>query len=319
MRRRTILAAPLALAAGVPATVSAAERAIGWISPESYETTLPFFEAFKAGLQPNPREPIRILERYATTGDAALAAAAAELQQLGVRLIVTQGAATLPVLRSKPKVPVVFGFSGDPVAAGIAESLPRPGRNATGVSFMSVELLPKRIDFLRMAVPGCQRVALLSNARHPGEENEIEACRRALAPAGISLSVHRAQGAADLKPALAGSFHEGVQALVVLSSSLMVRNAAMLAAACLEQKLPMISGWGSMARAGALLTYGPNLVTAYRRVASYVERILAGADPGGLPIEQPTHLELVINARTAATIGLTLPPSLLTRADEIVE
>ena len=323
MRRRRVLAAALAAPLALPVRrAAAAERLIGWISPESQETTAPFFNAFKAGLQANlPRgaESVRIIERYVTGGGDSMAAQAGELQQLGVHLIVAQGAASVALVKAKPLVPVVFGYSGDPVVAGIANSLARPGGNATGMSFMSVELNPKRIDFLRTALPDCRRVALLSNARHAGEEMEIAACRGAVERFGIELVVHRVRGAAEIRTSVAQALDGGAEALLMLPSSLMVQHSSAVAAQGLARKVPLVSGWATIARAGALLTYGPNLQEAYNRVALYVVRILGGAAAGGLPIEQPTVFELVVNKKIATVLGLTLPPSLLAQADEVIE
>jgi len=232
---------------------------------------------------------------------------------------VAQGAATVSVTRAKPALPVVFGFSGDPVVAGVAPSLARPGDGATGMTFMALELNTKRVDFLRLALPDCRRIALISNARHAGEENEIAVCQRAVEPAGIALSVHRVQTAPDLRPALASAFDVGAQAVIVLPSGFMVQQSPVLAADCIARKVPLVSGWAAIARAGALLTYGPNLPAAYRRIAYYVVRILDGATPGSLPIEQPSAFELVVNARTAAALGMSLPPTLLAQADEVIE
>ncbi|TAJ35685.1 MAG: hypothetical protein EPO55_24790 [Reyranella sp.] len=322
MKRRHILAAGLAAPFLGAGRAHAAERLIGWISPESAETTAPFFNALKAGLiaaLPAGGEPVRILERYNVNTPALAAAQVAELQQLGVRLIVTQGAAAVTAVAGKPTVPLVFGYSGDPVVAGIAQSMSRPGGNATGLSFMSIELSPKRIDLLRTAVPNCRKMALLSNARHAGEEKEIVACQSAVQPLGIDLTVYRAQNAGDIRTALTQALDSGTQAVVMLPSSGMVQQAPAAAADCIAHKVPLISGWAEIARAGALLTYGPNLQEAYRRLAVYVVRVLGGAAPATLPIEQPTVLELVINQKTAAALGLTLPPTLLAQADEIIE
>jgi putative tryptophan/tyrosine transport system substrate-binding protein len=320
MKRRTLIAASLAT---LPASRAfAAERKIGWVSPESREATVPFFNAFQTALQETLRptgDTVRIYERYVTGGPDGFKAAVAELEELGVSLIVSQGAATPPVVGAKPKVPVVFGYSGDPIAAGFAQSLPRPGGNATGVTFMSIELMPKRIDLLRAALPQCRKVALFSNARHPGEENEVVACRRVVEPAGIELSVHRVLSGTGVTPAVAEALDAGAQALIVLPSAVMVQQSPAIVAQCLVRKVPVVSGWASIARAGGLLTYGPNLQDAYKRIAHYVVRVLAGASPANLPIEQPTKFELVINTKTAAALGLKLPPTLLAQADEIIE
>lgn len=322
MKRRALLGAGLAAPFVSASRAVAAERLIGWVSPESKEVTKPFFDAFRAGLtasQPPGGEPIRIVERYGANNIESVKTQVAELQQLGVRLIVSQGAATVTVMATKPSVPVVFGYSGDPVVAGIVQSMARPGGNATGVSFMSIELNAKRIDLLRTALPGCRRIALLSNARHAGEENEIKSCQAAVDPLGIELAVHRVRAAAELRPALAGIVASGAQAIVMLASSLMVQQAPVAAADCIAGKVPLISGWSSIARSGALLTYGPNLGEAYKRVALQAVRVLGGAAPATLPVEQPTIFELAINTRTAAALGVALPPILLAQADEIVE
>ena len=299
----------------------AAERVIGWISPESRETIAPFFSAFKAGLQANTPggDTVRVIERDGVGGPEAIAQQVVELQQQGVSLIVAQGGATLAVVRAKPSVPVVFAYSGDPVVAGIAQSLARPDGIATGMSFMSLELNPKRIDFLRMALPECRKLGLLSNARHAGEENDIAASQRA-----VEASRHRLSGLAQPSPAetpsvVAQALDSGIEALVILPSSPMVQQASAIADQCLARKVPIVSGWASIARAGALLTYGPNLGETYKRVGWYVMRVLGGASPASLPIEQPTAFELVINQKTANALGLTLPPSLLARADEVIE
>jgi putative ABC transport system substrate-binding protein len=323
MKRRDLMTTALLGAAGLAArSAMAAERPIGWISLESRAATAPYLAAFRDGIATHVKagaEPVSIIERFADGDPAGITAMVADLRQQGVRLIVAQGAATLPVVRANPTVPVVFGFSGDPIVAGIARSLAQPGGNATGMTFMSVELNPKRIDLVRDALPGCRHVALLSNARHAGEEKEIAACQEAVAPAGIRLSVHRLQSAADAAAALAGALDGGAEAIIALPSATMVQQTPMLAAGCLRRRVPLIGGWSEMVRAGALLSYGPNLRDAYRRVASYVIRVLDGAAPASLPIEQPTAFELVINVRTAKELGLNLSSALLARADEVIE
>ena len=322
MNRRHILAAGLAAPFLGAGRALAAERLIGWISPESANVTAPFFNALQAGLTaalPAGAEPVRILERYEVNTPAQAAAQIADLQQMGARLIVSQGAATVTVAAAKPSVPVVFGYSGDPVVAGIAQSMSRPGGNATGISFMSVELNPKRIDLLRTALPACRRIALMSNTRHAGEEKEIAACQSAVQLLGIELTAYRGQNAGEIRNALAQALDSGAQAIVMLPSSTMVQLAPSAAADCIARKVPLVSGWATMARAGALFTYGPNLQEAYKRLAVYVVRVLGGAAAATLPIEQPTVLELVNNQKTAAALGLTLPPALLAQADEIIE
>ena len=159
----------------------------------------------------------------------------------------------------------------------------------------------------------------MSNTRHAGEEKEIAACQSAVQPLGIELTAYRGQNAGEIRNALAQALDSGAQAIVMLPSSTMVQLAPSAAADCIARKVPLVSGWATMARAGALFTYGPNLQEAYKRLAVYVVRVLGGAAAATLPIEQPTVLELVINQKTAAALGLTLPPALLAQADEIIE
>jgi putative ABC transport system substrate-binding protein len=321
MKRRELIAIVGGAAIASP-RAHAAERVIGWISPEARETIAPFFDAFKAGLQANTTpggDTVRVIERNVVGGPEAVVQQVADLQQQGASLIVAQGGATLAVVRAKPSVPVVFAYSGDPVVAGIAQSFARPGGNATGMSFMSLELNPKRIDLVRTALPACRKVGLLSNARHAGEENDIAATQQACGPAGIELSVWRSQAPNETPSVVGQALDSGIEALLVLPSSPMVQQASAIAGQCLARKVPVVSGWASIARGGALLTYGPKLGETYRRVGWYVMRVLGGAAPASLPIEQPTTFELVINKKTADALGLTLPPSLLAQADEVVE
>ena len=151
------------------------------------------------------------------------------------------------VVRAKPTVPVVFAYSGDPVVAGIAQSFARPGGDATGVSFMSQELNPKRLDLLRVALPECRKVALLSNARHAGEENDIAATQRAVERAGIALTVWRSQSPAETPALVTQALDAGAQALIMLPSSPMVQQAAAVVGQCLARKVPVVSGWASIA------------------------------------------------------------------------
>ena len=149
--------------------------------------------------------------------------------------------------------------------------------NATGMTFMSVEINPKRIDLIRDILPSCRHIALLSNARHAGEEKEIAACQQAVAGAGVNLSTYRLQSAAEASAALERALDAGAESVIALPSASMLQQTPTLAAACLRRRVPLIGGWAEMARGGALLTYGANLREAYRRVTSYVVRILDGA------------------------------------------
>jgi putative ABC transport system substrate-binding protein len=318
VRRRTLLASALIAA---PALVRAAARPIGWVSVEQPAASAEFLAVFKSALPtafPGAEVPA-VLDRYAETNPATVAERVKELQAAGVSLIVAQGGATPLVIRAKPTVPVVFAFSGDPVVAGVIDSLARPGGNATGMSFMSIELNPKRIGLARELVPGCSKVALLSNRRHPGEEKEIAACQQAVRELGIELSDYRVETDAEALAATNEALGKGAQAMLMLSSAGMMRHIAGVSAVCNPRKVPLICGWSMFARQGAVLSYGPKLDDCFRRVAWYVARVNGGASPATLPVELPTSFELVINKRAAASMGLNVPPTLLAQADEVFE
>ena len=214
-------------------------------------------------------------------------------------------------------MPVVFAFSGDPVVAGIVQSLARPGGNATGMSFMSVELNPKRIDFLRTMLPACRKIALLSNARHFGEENEIAACQRTVEGVGIELSVWRSKSR-RLKSVVGQALEAAPRRW---SSCRVVHGPAGggdLRPVHGPQRARRLGlGEPRPGRRAPDLRAQPR--GAYKRIGFYVVRVLGGAAPANLPIEQPTAFELVINKKTANTLGLTVPVSLLAQADEVIE
>jgi putative ABC transport system substrate-binding protein len=319
MKRRALMAAaatPLVFPA------RAAQRSIGWITIEGAGSVTDFLAAFRTALPgafgPGV-EPPQVLDRYPDPDPAAVAAAVKGLQAAGVSLIVAQGGATPLVVRAKPTVPVVFAFSGDPVVAGVVESLARPGGNATGMTFMSIELNPKRVGLARDLIPGCRKVALLSNQRHPGEEKEIVACQQAVERLGIDLSVYRLQTGPEAQAAVGAAIDRGAQAILLLSSAGMLQHMPLLTAASAERKVPLIGGWAAFARRGAVLSYGPNLNECFRRVAWYVARVLGGAAPASLPVELPSAFELTINKQAAGRLGLTLPVTLLAQADEVIE
>jgi len=318
VRRRTLLAAALA----APHVARAAARPIGWVSVEPPAAVARFLAVFKEALPAafaGGAEVPQVLDRYAEPNPAAVAERVKELQAAGVSLIVGQGGATPLAVRAQPQVPIVFAFSGDPVMAGVVQSLARPGGNATGMSFLSIELNPKRIGLAREIVPGCRKVALLSNRRHPGEEKEIAACQQAVGELGIDLSAYRVETQAEALAAAGEALDKGAQAMLVLSSAGMLQHVAVVAAACSPRKVPLICGWSMFARQGAVLSYGPKLDECFRRVAWYVARVAGGAAPSTLPVELPTAFELVVNKQVAEGMGLRLPATLLAQADEVIE
>jgi putative ABC transport system substrate-binding protein len=249
------------------------------------------------------------------------------LEQLAVDLvkskpdvIVTQGGpATHPVIRAGATMPVVFGYSGDPLEAGVVASLARPGRNFTGVTFLSFDLVGKRLELLKEVMPGLKRIAILANPQHPGEQGELRASQAAAKALGVSFQYFQAQNAAQLEDALAAILKSHSEAVDVFPDGLLMRSRERIAEFATKNRVPAISGWAEFAEGGNLMSYGPNLRDAYRRLATYVDKIVKGAKPADLPVELPTTVELVVNLKAAKALGVKIPQSILVRADRVIE
>lgn len=233
-------------------------------------------------------------------------------------VIVVLGGDMVPTVKAATStLPVVMLTSSDPVEAGMVASFARPGGNVTGVAFVSEETAGKRLEFLKLAVPSLTRVAVLWNPDHPdGEYRSAEAAARHL---GIHLQSLEVSRLADFDAAFEAARRARAEALMVVSSRFMNFNRARVLDFALRQRLPVVTGWGPWALAGGLMSYGPDLDVLARRTATHVDRILKGADPGRLAVEQPAKFELVINLKTAKMLGLAIPQSLLARADRIIE
>jgi putative ABC transport system substrate-binding protein len=234
-------------------------------------------------------------------------------------VVVTQEFTTLAMLRSRATLPVVFGFSGDPVQANLVQSLARPGTNYTGMSYLASDLVGKRIEFLKDALPHVRRIAILARPQHPGEHRERAASEEAAQKLGIAVAYFPIREIAELERAFDSIRQERCDAVVIFPDYTMFVNRERLARLATEAKLPAISGWPSFAESGLLFNYGPNLRDLYRDLARYVNRILRGAKPADLPVELPRTVELVVNLRTAQTLGIKIPPAILLRADRVIE
>jgi putative ABC transport system substrate-binding protein len=253
-----------------------------------------------------------------------LPALAAELVALKVDVIVaTQGTrAALTAMQATKTIPIVFASVADPVASGLVTTLARPGGNVTGLSNVAPELVGKRLELLTQAVPGVSRVAVLWRPGALGERTdkdmlkEAEAAARAL---GVRLQVVEARGPADIDRAFSDMTKARAGALTVLPSNPFLREHRRLVDLAAKNRLPAVYFSREFVDAGGLMSYGANFADLYRRAATYVDKILKGAKPADLPIEQPTKFELVINAKTAKALGLTIPQSVLARADHIIE
>jgi putative ABC transport system substrate-binding protein len=262
---------------------------------------------------------VAITYRWADGHQDRLPELAAQLVASQVDVILAMGPSAWAAKRQTSTIPIVIAFSGDPVGAGIVSNLARPGTNITGLSFMSSDLAAKRLELLKQAFPRIARIAVLNNPLEPStgpEMRETEAGARSL---GVTLQSLEARQSEDLERLFAAATRERADALIVFAHGFALQNSGRIIALASRHGLPTMYGYRELVDAGGLLSYGPNVLALVRRSASYVDRIIKGAKAGDLPIEQPTRLELVINLKTAKSLGLTLPPSILARTDSVVE
>jgi putative ABC transport system substrate-binding protein len=231
-------------------------------------------------------------------------------------IVVLGGDMVLSAKEATREIPIVMLTSYDPVEAGIVESFARPGGNVTGVAFVSAETGAKRLQFLKEVVPSLERLAVLWNPDHPdGEYRDIEATARRIGVVVESLPVRHPE---EFDAAFRAAERAHAAALMVVSSRLMSLNRARIVEFAARRRMPLVSGWGPWASAGGLLSYGPDLDDLARRAAGHVDKILKGAKPASLAIEQPARFELVVNRKTAEQLGLSIPPSVLARADRVI-
>ena len=215
-------------------------------------------------------------------------------------------------------IPIVFATGSDPVAGGLVASLSRPGGNVTGLSNQSSDLAGKRIELLRDVLPNLRRLAILANVGHRESVLEMDQVQAAVRSLGIEVAKLEVRRAEDISPAFE-SLKGQADALYVVGSALIAANRTRIITFALSARLPTSFHTRDYVEAGALMSYGPNFLDQFRRTAEIVDKILRGAKPADIPIEQPTKFDLVINLSTAKALGLTIPPTLLARADEVIE
>jgi putative tryptophan/tyrosine transport system substrate-binding protein len=244
---------------------------------------------------------------------------AAEFVQLKVDLIVTYGtAAVLAAKQATSAIPIVFPVAGDPVGSNLVKSLARPGGNVTGLSLQKTDLADKRLELLREVVPGFRRLAIMANVGNPSpmlEMREVQATARKLGNEVATFEIRRAEDIAPVFDALKGR----ADALYVCGDTLIDTNRVRIIILALGLRLPTMADFPEYVEAGGLISYGPNFPDMFRRAAGYVDKILRGAKPDDIPVEQPTKFELVINLMTAKALGLDVPTALIARADEVIE
>ena len=257
--------------------------------------------------------------RWAEGRSERVADIAAEFVQDKVDLIFATGTeAALAAKKATALIPIVFPVAGDPLGSGMVASLARPGGNVTGLSNLAADLAAKRLEILRDVFPGLNRLAIMANVSSPGsvlEMDEFQEAARALRLEVIPLEIRRTE---DIAPAIE-SLKGRVEALYVVGDPLANLNRVRINTFALVARLPTIYVQREYVEAGGLMSYGPNYAALFRRAADYVDKILRGAKPADLPVEQPTQFDLVINLVTARALGLTVPPTLLARADEVIE
>ncbi len=328
MSSRTLAIAVLLLAvaaAGPPADAQQAPKIakIGYLATSTPAAAAHVVEAFRQGLRElgYVEGKTFVLEvRYGEARFERLPELARELVGLKVDVIVAPvDPAIAAVKRETRTIPIVMTFSADPVGTGFVASLARPGGNVTGLSNISPELSGKRLELLREAVPGLSRVAFLWNPDVRGnllDYKETEGVARSLRLQLQSVEVSRAE---DLDRAFLAVTSERAQALVLAPNPVVFVNRGRIASFAQKNRLPSMSVQKEYADAGGLMSYGPSLPDMNRRAATYVDKILKGAKPADLPVEQPTKFELVINLKTAKALGLTFPQSLLRSADQVIQ
>jgi putative tryptophan/tyrosine transport system substrate-binding protein len=261
-----------------------------------------------------------LVERYADGRQERLPELAVELVRLEVDVLVapTSGAAKAAMDATRT-IPIVMAGGGDPVGLGLVASLARPGGNVTGPSMMNTEIIGKRMQLLKEVVPGLTRVAVLANSVNPIHalfRRETEPAAREL---GLEFQLVEARVPEDFEPAFAAATRGKAGALIALDDALTYNFRSRIVALAAASRLPALYGYREFPDVGGLMSYGANMASHYRLAAAYVDKILRGAKPGDLPVEQPTKFELVVNFKTAKTLGLELSSTLLSRADEVIE
>jgi ABC-type uncharacterized transport system substrate-binding protein len=262
---------------------------------------------------------VAIEVRWAEGRSQRYAEIAAEFVRLKVAVIVTSG--TEPVVVAKQatsEIPIVFATAGDPVGTNLIASLAQPGSNVTGLSIQAADVAGKRLELLREVVPDLRQLAIMANVDNPGAVLEITQVQAAAQTLGLDVSILEIRRPEDIVPAFK-ALKAGVGALYVQAEPLTSSNAAQIVTLARAARLPTIHGNQGSVEAGGLMSYAPHFPDLWRRAADYVDKILRGARPGEIPVEQPTKFKLVFNLKTARALGLTVPPLLLTRADEVIE
>ena len=331
MNNRRSLLIVLGAAAFAPRAVFAqAKQApvlIGWLHGDSRESSGHYLAAFKDGLAAlgwKEGAQYAIEERWADGRYARLPSLAEELAAKKPAVIVAAPLSSVPAAaKAAPKTPIVIASGGDPVAAGLAKSLARPGGMITGVISFTADLAEKHVELLLAAAPKVKRVGVLFDAGSRTSltlgNPQVEAVRRSAAQYRVVARFAEAASPEEIEPAISRLAKEGAQGLIVMTSAMLRNERRRIVKLALARRWPVVAGVREFAEEGALLSYGAEPSVNYRRAAYHVDRILKGAKPGDIPIEQPTKFELVVNMKTAKALGIKIPNSILVRTDKVIE
>jgi putative ABC transport system substrate-binding protein len=296
---------------------------IGFLGSGSPSSNDPRVEALQRGLRELGYVEGRNLAfefRWARGNADRLPALAAELAQMKVDAIVTQGTqATDAARRAVTTIAIVFAVAGDPVGTGLVTSLARPGGNVTGLTDVAPEIAGKRLELLREAVPGITRIAVLWNPANPSAAPQMKDTGAVARTFGLSVRSLDLGDVRQLEGAFAMAVQDRAQAVIVLSDATLYGQRVRIAELAAKHRLPCVAWTPEFADSGCLMTYGANVVEMHRRAAVMLDKLLKGASPGSLPVEQPTTFELIVNLKTAKALGLRIPSSMLARADRAIE
>ena len=325
MNRRTILrtlaVVPMGLATAANGEAPTTLR-VAWVSPERSGSTSPNLVAFRAGMRDlgYVEHKNLVLDTWWGEGSSErIEQMVGDIVGTKPNVIVTaSGLAVSPLIRAGVKLPIVFVMSADPVEAKVVASYARPGSNLTGMSLFSLNLMGKRLEFLKEVMPGLRRLAIIANPEHSGQHLELKAAQDAATRLGLSYHHFPIQSESELEQALVAIARGRDEAILAFADGFTMSFAERIATFSATNKIPAVSGWALFAQRGNLMSYGPVTDEPYRHLAVYVDKIFKGANPADLPIELPTKVELVINLKTAKALGLTIPPALLLRADAVI-
>ena len=325
MRRREFLAGVAALVSvnrplGAHAQQAARRPRVGiliYSTPDQDPNTQAFLEGLRQ-LGYVDGQNVAIEYRFAQGRPERLPELAADLVRSKPDVIFALGGDVTPhVAKATQTIPIVYAMSPDPVLLGLAASLGKPGGNSTGVTFLSDQLAAKRLETFREAAPRLSRVGVVRDPSHA--DNEMPVAQRAAQALKLELQAVEIREPADIDRALAAAKQANVDGLYIVSSRQTTTNVQRIVEFANRERLPLVGGWGGWVQAGGLMSYGPNVADMIRQASTYVDKVLKGAKPGDLPIQQPTRFELLVNLKTAKALGLNIPDSFLLRAEKVIE